>query len=302
MRLGWALRYGVAVVAVLAMFSLRLALTAWIGPGLPHYITFYPAVMAVALLGGFGPGLLATALTAFVAGYWILPPVRQFAIESPVDRLSLVIFAGMGLFMSAVAELYRRNRLKAAAYDRERALGETRREKEFLAKLLEDASQAFAVGYPDGRLGRCNHAYEQLTGYTAAELRSLDWSATLTPPEWRELEEQKLDELHRTGQPVRYEKEYVRKDGSRVSVELLVHLVCDEQGKPDYYYSFLSDITELKQAEKRLRQFNADLERRVAEQTAEIRQANETLEQRVAARTAESQAANASRRNPAGPL
>ena len=35
----WALRYGLAFVAVAAGFGLRLALTAWIGPGLPTYIT-----------------------------------------------------------------------------------------------------------------------------------------------------------------------------------------------------------------------------------------------------------------------
>ena len=30
------------------------------GPDLPEYLTFYPAVMLVALVGGWGPGLLAT--------------------------------------------------------------------------------------------------------------------------------------------------------------------------------------------------------------------------------------------------
>ena len=69
-----ALRYGLAFVAVAAGFGLRLALTAWIGPGLPTYITFYPAVMVAALLAGFGPGLLATALTGLTVAYWILPP------------------------------------------------------------------------------------------------------------------------------------------------------------------------------------------------------------------------------------
>jgi PAS domain S-box-containing protein len=108
---------------------------------------------------------------------------------------------------------------KATAYSREAALRETHREKDFLASLLEHASQPFAVGYPDERLGRINRAYEQLTSYTAAELRSLDWSTMLTPPEWRELEKEKLDELGRTGQPVRYAKEYIRKDGSRLPIE-----------------------------------------------------------------------------------
>ena len=123
--LGWVLRYTLAVAAVAAAMALRLALSAWIGPGLPVYVTFYPAVMAVALLAGFGPGLLATALAALTAAYWVLPPVGQFSIESPVDRLGLAVFAGMGLFMSGVAHLYRRNRDKAAAYDREAALRES---------------------------------------------------------------------------------------------------------------------------------------------------------------------------------
>ena len=247
------LRCSLPVMVVAAAFGLRLTLTAWFGPGLPTYVTFYPAVMLVALLAGFGPGLLATALAGLLVCYWILPPVGQFAIASTVDRVGLVIFAGMGLFISAVAELYRRNRDKAAAYDREEVLRETRREKEFLANLLEHASQPFAVGYPDGRLGQFNRAYEQLTGYTAAELRALDWSTTLTPPEWRELERQKLDELHDTGQAVRYEKEYIRKDGSRAPIELLVHLMRDAAGKPEYYYSFIADITDRRRAEEELK-------------------------------------------------
>ena len=124
-RRRWALRYGLAFVAVAAGFGLRVALTVWIGPGLPTYITFYPVVMVVALLAGFGPGLLATALTALVTAYWILPPGGQFVIASPVDRVGLVLFTGMGLFMSVVAEFYRRNRRKAAAYDQEKALRES---------------------------------------------------------------------------------------------------------------------------------------------------------------------------------
>jgi PAS domain S-box-containing protein len=119
-----ALRYGLAFVAVAAGFGLRVALTAWVGPGLPTYITFYPAVMVAALLAGFGPGLLATALTGLSVAYWILPP-EGFHIASPVEHLGVVLFTGMGLFMSAVAEFYRRDRRKAAAYDRELALRES---------------------------------------------------------------------------------------------------------------------------------------------------------------------------------
>ncbi len=123
--LGWMTRYGLAILAVALAFGMRLLLTAWVGPGLPPYITFYPAVMTAALLAGFGPGLAATALTGVVVGCWILPPFGQFGFESPVDRLGMLIFVLMGVFMSVVAGLYRRNRDKAADFDREAALRET---------------------------------------------------------------------------------------------------------------------------------------------------------------------------------
>src|SRR5512139_2187351 len=115
-------RYGLAVVAVAAGSLKQSAVTAWVGPGLPTFVTFYPAVMVTALLAGFGPGLLATALTALVVAYWVLPSFGLSEVASLVDRVSLVLFGGMGLFMSAVAEFYRRNRDKAMAYEHELAL------------------------------------------------------------------------------------------------------------------------------------------------------------------------------------
>ncbi|MGD0886246.1 MAG: PAS domain S-box protein [Thermodesulfovibrionales bacterium] len=143
------------------------------------------------------------------------------------------------------------NTLKAMRLAGEVSKGQ--KQNEFLANILAASSQAFGVGYPDGRLGLTNKAFEQLTGYSDEELRSIDWATRLTPPEWLEVERQKLDELNRTGLPVRYEKEYMRKDGTRVPIELLVHLVKDAEGKPLYYYSFLTDITEHKRAGETLR-------------------------------------------------
>ena len=102
--LGWVLRYVLAILAVAAAFGLRVAVETWIGSGLPIFITFYPAVMVVALLAGFGPGLVSTALVGFTVAYWVMPPIGQFAIESPVDRVAMLIFAGMGLFICGFAD------------------------------------------------------------------------------------------------------------------------------------------------------------------------------------------------------
>ena len=137
-------------------------------------------------------------------------------------------------------------RTKSARIKAEEAYRQSQEQNEFLAGLIRAASQPVGVGYPDGRLGIVNKAFEDLTGYTSDELQSINWAAALTPPEWRELERVKLDELHLTGQPVRYEKEYIRKDGTRVPIELLVHMVTDSEGTPRYYYAFATDITERK--------------------------------------------------------
>jgi len=64
-----------------------------------------------------------------------------------------------------------------------------------------------------------NKAFCDLTGYTFEELKTMDWARVLTPPEYLPMEMEKLAELVKTGQPVRYEKEYIRKDKSRVPIE-----------------------------------------------------------------------------------
>jgi PAS domain S-box-containing protein len=146
-----------------------------------------------------------------------------------------------------------------------------------LSDLLEHSEQPFGIGYPDGKLGYVNAAFERLTGYSRKELEEMDWASVLTPPQWRSMEQAKLEELRVTGRPARYEKEYIRKDGTRVPIELLVHLVKDGQELPLYYYSFITDISERKRAEEALSRVNDELEQRVTERTSELAQRADQL-------------------------
>jgi two-component system CheB/CheR fusion protein len=138
------------------------------------------------------------------------------------------------------------------------ALRQTQKQNEFLARIIRAASQPVAVGYADGRLGLVNRAFEELTGYSAGELQAVGWVA-LTPEEWRQMERDLLAEQRRTRLPIRYEKEYVRKDGTRVPIELLVHLVTDAVGEPEYYYSFVTDISVRKRVEAELRSITSNI-------------------------------------------
>lgn len=124
----------------------------------------------------------------------------------------------------------------------ERALAGSEERAAFLAEVLELSSQPFGVGYPDGTFGIVNPAFCDLVGYTESELGSLTWNG-ITSPEYREQETAALAELARTGIPVRYEKEYIRRDGSRVPVEALIHQVADDGGNPRYFYGFFTDIS-----------------------------------------------------------
>ena len=172
---GWVRRYGLAAGAVAAGLGLRALLAAWVGPGLPPIITFYPVIMMAAMLAGFGPAMLATAMTDVVVGYGLLAPLGQFAIGSPVDRLGLVIFTGVGVFMGVFADTYRRRRDKAAAYDREEALRESR------ARLATFAVATFEgiVESEEGRILDCNEQFARMVGYPVTELRGADLASLI---------------------------------------------------------------------------------------------------------------------------
>ncbi|NLD57637.1 MAG: PAS domain S-box protein, partial [Methanomicrobiales archaeon] len=81
--------------------------------------------------------------------------------------------------------------------------------------------------------------------------------ADVMHPDSREPEVAMLAELSRTGMPVRYETNYIRKDGSTVPVETFVHRVTDDDGNIRYFYGFITDITGRKHMEELL-QFERD--------------------------------------------
>ncbi|MBN1537459.1 MAG: PAS domain S-box protein [Anaerolineales bacterium] len=182
----------------------------------------------------------------------------------------------IGKYFEVVAYSPRENQFAVLSKDiterknTEKELEKSRERERTLADILEHASQPFATGYPDGRITAINAAFCELVGYSLEELQNMSWIEDITPPEWRQFEQDQLSIAETTGQSIRYEKELQRKDGSKVPVELLVHLVEDEQGKQDYYYAFVTDLTERKKVEQEIRMLNLELEQRVIDRTKQL--------------------------------
>ena len=251
---GLILRYGLAVVSAATALGLRLVITAWIGPGLPTYITFLPAVMVVALLAGLLPGMLATAISGALTVYWLLPPIGI----SLVDRLGLALFTGMGLFMSVVAEYYHHYRDKAAGYERELALRES--EARFHAAFAQGAV-GMTIATMEGKILKANDVFCAMVGYPQSELMAHS-ALDITYPEDLPANLTGLRQL-RHGKTVsfRMEKRYVHQDGHLVWVDMSTVVVRDAAGKPDYLVTHVVDITERKLATEALRQSEQRLAR-----------------------------------------
>ena len=187
--------------------------------------------------------VLREGIVVGLANHTIL--ISRDGTERPIADSGAPIRAETGEIIGVVLVF----RDQSAEHEAREELQRSMERQRFLSDIIENAQQPVAVGYPDGRIGVFNRAFCELTGYDREELKEKDWNETLTPPEWRQSEAEALTETARNGKPVRYEKEYLGKDGTRIPIELLVHAIRNETGETQYYYAFVTDITRRKQVE-----------------------------------------------------
>ena len=109
----------------------------------------------------------------------------------------------------------------------------------------------------DGRLLEANDEFLRMVGYDREDLLggSIRWT-DLTPHEWRDSSERRIERQRSSGRFEPFEKEYTRKDGSRVPV--LIGGATFEVGGNDGV-AFVLDLTERKRADDRLRRNEAYL-------------------------------------------
>ena len=146
-----------------------------------------------------------------------------------------------------------------------------------LAKIWEAGLFGMALWAADGTVVDANDRYLEMTGYSRSDLEAgmLDWHE-LTPPEYAEDDARAMARLGTRGQDSDlYEKEYFRKDGSRLPV-LVAAAVIDDRAQTGL--SLVVDLSEQKAAQAGLQALTAELEERVRSRTAELEAANRELE------------------------
>jgi PAS domain S-box-containing protein len=198
------------------------------------FITFYPTVIAVALLFGAGPGLLTSVLSALCV--WLLFLSR---FRSPTGQIASFAF----FFVTCALLILAAHRLRGSVM--------RLRESELKFRTLYETSNVgIVLTDVNRRYIEFNETFRRITGYRAEELRQLEYRALTDPKDWAETDAQ-YELAARTGKFGPYEKEYLRKDGTRIPLRFNGAMFVADDGR-EYLWSIVEDISESRRLERAL--------------------------------------------------
>jgi len=153
----------------------------------------------------------------------------------------------------------------------EHAARALRQSEERFRIVVEAAPNAMIMVSDDGRIAMVNGQVERLFGYAREELLG-QVVEVLVPERFRDAHPRLRQGFFHSPRARTMGAAQglfgLRKDGSEVPIELGLNPITTTEGR--FILASLIDITERKKAEERLRQFNAELEERVNERTAEL--------------------------------
>jgi PAS domain S-box-containing protein len=230
-------RYAVAVASVAVALVIRLSLGHVMISGIP-FITFYPAILITAFLAGWGPGMLAVALSAAAADYFFLPP--------PIVQLTLGDAIALATFVTVSSVIVGVIHLLNVAVDHLSAQEQNTR------TILENIPAGMIAVDEAGVITLVNATAEKLFGYDRKELLGANFDI-LVPGRVR------LDHgnYHRAymaqplSRPMGAGRDLyaLRKGGNEVPVEIGLSPVVREERRGAL--ATIVDISERKAAERR---------------------------------------------------
>ncbi len=265
---GWLPAWGAhvfALFATLAMLVVRDSLAVPFGER-PLLILFMFPVILSALLGGLGPGLVATAAAALGVAFLAIPPVHSLRIGSSHDLLQWGFLVANGVAVSLLSEGLRRSLAKA----------------EFSRRLLDtvvgSTPDAVFVKDRQGRYLLVNAAAAGFVGKQVQELVGRDDRYLFPAPLAQDLMEADRA-IMASGTTQTGEEQLTTLDGQELVFLVSKGPVLDDEGRAFGTFGVAHEITARKRAEQQIHRLNGELEQRVAERTAELQSANLELEE-----------------------
>ena len=180
----------------------------------------------------------------------VYAPLRQQAKMTGLffSVLMLASLLVVGLLRHQQKLLFARQEL----VQRQQAESAIRENAEKLNGLFYLSPLGIALCDMQGHYLEFNQAFQDICGYSAEELKHLDYWK-LTPREYEPQEALQLAAMQETGRYGPYEKEYLRKDGRRIPLCFNGMLITGRDGQ-SYIWSLVEDISQRKQAEVALAQ------------------------------------------------
>ncbi len=225
--------------------------------------------------------------------------LRDITAATSKRRQAEIAVAALGMLIGGALMAFfyvLLGRVQRDVTDRRQAEGEVRRLNEELERKVEERTRQLLerearirrlvdsniIGIIfwqlDGTITDANDAFLAMVGYTREDLASgkIRWPE-MTPPEYRAVDERAVEELRTAGSTAPFEKEYVRKDGSRVPVLLGGALL---EKSADRGVAFVIDLTERKRLEQQLsrRLHHLDVMERISRISLNSKNVEELLE------------------------
>ena len=149
-------------------------------------------------------------------------------------------------------------------------------EKNYLANLVEQTSDAILSTDVSLNVKSWNKGAEEIYGFTKEEILGKPLGSFLKSDLDPETAKQLLEDLNAKGY---YNAEYVfyNKSNQPIYVQASVTVLKDKPGNITGYVAVHRDISQRKQLEQQLREFNQQLEQQVLEKTTELREVFERI-------------------------
>jgi len=136
--------------------------------------------------------------------------------------------------------------------ERKRVEGALRESEEQYRDLIEKGNIAIVIDDIDGNLIYFNNKFLNLFGYSAGEIKGKTHKEFIHPDSFEIISKYHEKRMQGEKIPSRYEFKGIRKDGSRINVEIDVCEIIKKEGKASGTRSYMWDITERKKTEDAL--------------------------------------------------